>query len=114
MVELAAEITVMKKVKETEVSDIQVRCTAWFGDDSCNSGERLNMCSLCHIKDEVNELRRLFEKRYGVKMEANYFSKMEDKLIALLRKMANALIPSANHLCSQHQYLENATVQMSC
>ena len=79
----------MKKVKETEVSDIQVQCTAWFGDDSCNSGERLNLCSLCHIKDEVNELRRLFEKRYGVKMEANYFSKMEDKLIALLRKMAN-------------------------
>ena len=84
---LAAEIVVMKKVKQTEVSDIQMKCTAWFGD-ACKNNDGLT-CALCNIRDDVNDLRRLFEKRFVLKMERNYFSKLEDRLIKLLRKLAN-------------------------
>ena len=84
---LTSEITVMKRLRENEVTDIKDKCKAWFGGD-CKAYESLEICGLCLIKRDANELRRLFAKRYDAKMELNYFTRLEKDLVSLLKRMA--------------------------
>ena len=84
---LTSEITVMKKIHEHEIADIKDKCKAWHGGD-CEAYENKELCGLCPIKRDANALRRLFGKRFEVKMEMNYFARLEQGLISLLKRMA--------------------------
>ena len=61
---------------------------AWWHGGNCNKSERAMLCDMCHIMGDAHELRRLFDKRFDSKVDANYFRKLESGLAKLLRKVA--------------------------
>ena len=61
---------------------------AWWHGGNCNKAEDAKLCNMCHVMEDAHELRRLFDKRFDSKVDANYFRRLESGLAKLLRKVA--------------------------
>ena len=94
MVGIVAEICVKKVIKAAELRDMKEGCMAWWHGGVCSKADNAELsCDMCHIMDEAHELRRLFDRRFDNKVDANYFRKLESGLAKLLRKLAeNSLL----------------------
>ena len=83
---LAQQITVTKKIKEAEIVELKENCLAIYGG-KCNFG--INICHLCHIRNDVSELTRKFDTNADNVSHVAYFRNLDENLTKLCRKLAS-------------------------
>ena len=50
--------------------------------------DKTRVCGLCLVKCDMNEIRRLFDKRCDSQLDLKFFQRLEEKLIGLLKRVS--------------------------